>query len=88
MTTPETTKQDALGNPVVFGNKYGYSTDCSGWTQSVVGIAKKETAKYITLEVLEARRAVYSNNPELVQLDKRYVNVKAMKLFPLGDSDG
>ena len=75
-------KRDALGNPIIIGNRYGYSTDNSGWTRVVIGIAQKETKKGVTLKVVEARRGLYDDPPEPVGT-RQTVNCKAMKLFPV-----
>lgn len=35
---------DALGDPIVIGHPYGYSTSAGGWSKTVVGIVTKITS--------------------------------------------
>ena len=79
----KTNINDGLGNPIIFGKFYGYSTDNSGVTQSVVGKANKFTPSgMVQLSVIHALKGLWMDEPEIVKL-KKTVSVKSMKLFPI-----
>ncbi len=76
--------KDGLGHEVVMGTIYGYSTDSSGITTSVIGKAVKFTPTgSVTLEVVQALTGVWMNEPHPKKFDKKTVRVKPMKLFPI-----
>ena len=77
-------KLDALGNKIIFGRSYGYSTDQGGSTEINIGIVESITPKgYITI-LLKRRISQYTTNGERHEnlLEKRTF-VKPIKLFPL-----
>lgn len=79
-------KRDALGNAIVVGNRYGFSTDSNGVTQVTIGTATKETEKFVTLQIEVVKRGLYSDLPKPVEQSRKTVNCKAMKLFPVMDN--
>jgi len=77
-------KLDALGNEIIFGRSYGYSTEQNGITEINIGIVESITPKgYITI-LLKRRISQYTTNGERHEnlLEKRTF-VKPIKLFPL-----
>lgn len=77
-------KLDALGNKIIFGRSYGYSTDQGGSTEVNIGTVESVTPKgYITI-LLKRRISQYTTNGERHEnlLEKRTF-VKPIKLFPL-----
>jgi hypothetical protein len=76
-------KKDALGNDVVMGQTYGFSRNSNGFTTSTVGVAVKETKRFITLRVLRHTRALYDDDPKIEPIEKPTVNTRAAGLFPL-----
>lgn len=50
---------DALGNPLVVGDRYGYCKQSSGFTTVVTGILSKVTDKYATLAVSTRQRSLW-----------------------------
>lgn len=77
-------KLDALGNKIIFGRSYGYSTDQNGITEINIGTVESITPKgYVTI-LLKRRISQYTTNGERHEnlLEKRTF-VKPIKLFPL-----
>ena len=77
-------KLDALGNKIIFGRSYGYSTDQNGTTEINIGTVESVTPKgYITI-LVKRRISQYTTNSERHEnlLAKR-TSVKPIKLFPL-----
>ena len=77
-------KLDALGNKIIFGRSYGYSTEQNGITKINIGIVESITPKgYVTI-LLKRRISQYTTNGERHEnlLEKRTF-VKPIKLFPL-----
>lgn len=77
-------KLDALGNKIIFGRSYGYSTEQNGITEINIGTVESITPKgYITI-LLKRRISQYTTNGERHEnlLEKRTF-VKPIKLFPL-----
>ena len=77
-------KLDALGNKIIFGRNYGYSTDQGGCAEVNIGTVESVTPKgYITI-LVKRRISQYTTNSERHEnlLEKR-TSVKPIKLFPL-----
>ena len=77
-------KLDALGNKIIFGRSYGYSTDQNGITEINIGTVESVTPKgYITI-LVKRRISQYTTNGERHEnlLEKR-TSIKPIKLFPL-----
>jgi hypothetical protein len=77
---------DALGQPIVFGTKYGYSSSKSGIGQVVVGVALRETKTKITLDVISRTVYCYGKLHEKNEfLPGQSVSVHSYHLFPVKD---
>ena len=77
-----TSHHDALGNEIVLGNIYGWSTNRTGWTKVVTGKAVNFTPKGVTLETLTAIEALYDNDPKPIKI-KSKVTCRGLNLFPI-----
>lgn len=81
--------QDALGNDIVLGNKYGYSNSTSGRQTVVVGVATKVFAGKFkaTLAVEDRKNFLYGEQyePHVWADDKpsKTVTVLGCHLFPV-----
>jgi hypothetical protein len=74
---------DALGNPIVIGNVYGYSRSQNGCNSIHIGEAIKETKTgLLTMKVLHTRTG-YSNKTEPVEPPARTVSIKPVLIFPV-----
>lgn len=76
-------KTDALGNPLIIGQTYGYSRSDNGVTTVRIGKLIRVTEKQVSLEVTESKRALYSNDLEKSSLTNFVISVKANGLFPV-----
>ena len=76
-------KKDALGNPIIIGNTYGYSQNQNGVTYVRIGKAIKETNQKITLKVEESKTGIYNNELKNNPLQKDHISVKSNMLFPI-----
>lgn len=84
----EINTKDALGNPIVMGKTYGYSTDSNGFTRSTIGNVTKINPENgnISLKVIKSVRGLYFDEPDEKGKAKS-VSVKSMKLFPINAND-
>lgn len=75
---------DALGNEIVMGASYGYSTTSSGITKVVLGVADSVTKTgYLSLIVTKATQYIYGGSPKLIEYEKKKVSVNSCNLFPI-----
>lgn len=75
--------KDALGNPIVIGNIYGYASNHNGFTHIVVGKAKN-VKKKVSLEVISFKRSLYNHVPEdETQEHGKTITTRAINLFPV-----
>ena len=77
-------KLDALGQPIIEGNLYGYSTQDGGWIKTTVGRAVRETTKGVTLQVVSRRRHLYGNETT-VSATSDSVNATSALMFPVAE---
>lgn len=79
---------DALGQPIIIGDTYGYSDTSSGFTYVVIGKAKKITEKgFVTIQAILKKTQLYMNE---VEIDHKYgasCSVKPLKLFKIKDGE-
>lgn len=77
--------KDALGNDVVLGDKYGYSTSSSGNAMVVVGIARKFTPQKVALEVTNRRFFLYAEETPTPTYRNcaDVVHIASFHLFPV-----
>ena len=77
---------DALGQPIVFGTKYGYSTSSSGRSDVVVGVASHETKTKVTIDVISRTEYMYGKLYKTNDfLPSQSVSVRSYHLFPVKD---
>lgn len=74
---------DALNQPVVLGQKYGYSTNSSGFTTVTLGTAVRLTEKKVTLQDLTVRRFLYGGEVDQWKEVPKSVSVQSCHLFPI-----
>lgn len=79
---------DALGNEIIMGQLYGYSTSSDGHDRTVVGRAVKFTPKnLLSLSVEKVQNFLYGQPFEKTwSQDSDKVNIRAYKVFPVKDS--
>jgi hypothetical protein len=76
--------KDALGRNLVIGKTYGYSRSDNGVTTVKIGKLVKINERLVSLEVSDAKTAVYSNELENDRFAKKAtVSIKANGLFPV-----
>ena len=76
---------DALQQPIIIGNTYGYSTSANSIISVVVGTAIKVTPTgNITLTVISRRKYLYGEElPKKQNLSSNTVNLHPCHLFPV-----
>lgn len=77
---------DALGNPVVIGQKYGYSQQSNGSVMVVTGIVEKFNDLKATLKDVEERKGMWGSITNPFTFEKRKRAVNACHLFPILDA--
>ena len=78
--------KDALGNEIVLGNNYGYSTSSSGNAMVVIGTAEKLTPQKVAIKVTSRRFFLYAeetDSPTYRNLAE-VVHIASFHLFPVG----
>jgi hypothetical protein len=73
---------DALGNEVIIGRRYGYATSKNGINEVVTGTALSVKEKRVTLSGIQESRGVYGEVGEFVPKD-RSRSVHACNVFPI-----
>lgn len=75
--------KDALGNKIIIGGCYGYSTCNNGITRTVIGLVVNETSKRVTLKVVFAYESLYGNfEMEHCKIHNN-VSIYGFRLFPV-----
>lgn len=74
---------DALGNPIEIGKKYGYSRNESGFSFVRIGKITKINEKTVTMLVEISKRSLYSLPFENMPLDKKSIAIRSDMLFPV-----
>lgn len=74
---------DALGNELVLGAKYGYSSRDGGWVNTGVGTLESIGEKRVTLHMTEQRSFLYGEICDRSWSTKPIVTVQSCILFPL-----
>lgn len=76
--------KDALQNDVVLGARYGYSTNSSGITTVVIGVAEKLTTQKVTLAIESRRSFLYGEIYDSSWTSPaRTTSVHSCHLFPV-----
>ena len=78
---------DALGNPIVFGKTYGYSTNSSGISKTTIGSAVKftKTGK-VTLNIVQVKKFLYDeaiDSTSCIVTPAEQVSMRGFMLFPV-----
>lgn len=75
--------KDALGNEIVFGEKYGYSSNHGVMTSVKIGIAIKFTPKGLLTMTVEINKKAAYNEELTLSHDHKMISVKPACLFPI-----
>ena len=73
---------DALGNPIVIGRRYGYSISKNGINEVITGTALSWSDKRVTLSSIQEARGLYGEVGEFVA-KTRARSVHGCNLFPI-----
>ena len=74
---------DALDNPIVIGNVYGYSTSKGGWARTVVGVAVGITPTgRVSLNVTRAQTFLYGEKSDYNPGGEKS-HIRSHMLFPV-----
>ncbi len=73
---------DAIGNPIIIGNTYGYATNSDGFTQVTIGTVTKINESKATVKPILVKRSLYCGEPKTLDKSK-LVSVQGMILFPV-----
>jgi hypothetical protein len=74
---------DALGNPIVIGNTYGYSQQQNGSVTIVIGTAEKAKDLKVTIGNAKSRSGVWGSISNDFTSETRKRSVNACHLFPI-----
>jgi len=75
---------DALGNPIVIGNTYGYSTSSSGFGKVTICEAVKINEKSVSVKPLQIREFLYGESLNRESEIGRNTSIQSYHLFPVG----
>lgn len=73
---------DAIGNPIIIGNAYGYATNSNGFTRVTIGTVTKINENKVTIKPIIVKERLYDGEPKTLDKSKG-VNVQGMILFPV-----
>ena len=76
---------DALGNELIMGNKYGYSSRDGSWVTTGIGILEAIGASRVTLRIIEHRTFLNGKQTDRGWTSKPAISVQSCILFPLKD---
>lgn len=74
---------DALGNMIILGQRYGYSQQSNGTVTIVIGIAEKVNELKVTLGAVQERRGLWGEINESFKPETRRRSVNGCHLFPI-----
>ena len=74
---------DALGNPIVLGQLYGYSQQNNGQVQIVIGNAEKVNELKVTLTNVQERKGMFGQINESFRPETRRRSVNSCHLFKI-----
>ena len=77
---------DAIGNPIVIGNTYGYSTNSNGFTRVTIGVATKINGNKVSIKPTLVKERLYDGKPETLNKSKT-LSAQGMILFPIHSTD-
>lgn len=78
--------KDALGYPIVLGDKYGCSTSKNGYIMVTVGLASKLNAKSVTIEPISQHRFLYGDPISLNGPISKSISIHPAHLFPIQEN--
>jgi hypothetical protein len=73
---------DALGDPIIIGETYGWSINNHGYTHVITGVAEKFTEKGVTIKVKTSIRCLYDDDPKPIKVKER-INLRGIGIFPI-----
>jgi|Laugrespbdmm15dd_1035085.scaffolds.fasta_scaffold03966_4 hypothetical protein len=74
---------DALGNPIIIGQQYGYSQQSNGHVTIIVGIVEKINELKVTLTNVQERRGLWGQITESFKQETRRRSVNGCHLFKI-----
>jgi len=78
--------KDALGNPIIIGNDYGYAFNKNGHNQVSIGkILRETTENKVTMRVYNSYHSIYNDNLKPEERKFFSVSVKSIMLFPINN---
>lgn len=78
---------DALGKPIRYGQRYGYSSSAGGVARTTVGVAINLTKTKVTLQVEEVKHFLYGEPFEKTwSEDAKTVSIRTHLVFPVNDA--
>lgn len=78
--------KDALGYPIVLGDKYGYSTSKNGYMMVTVGHARKLNMKSVTIEPISQHRFLHGEPISLNCPISKSISIHPAHLFPVQEN--
>lgn len=76
---------DATGNEIVMGGRYGYSNRSNGNVTIVIGYVVKINDDRVTLDGTVKGKTVYGDEIERDNSPQRKLSVMANTIFPIGE---
>lgn len=77
------TINDALGNPIIIGNRYGYTDLHNGIVKVATGIATEIKEQTVTLTEVQTVKGVFGVIKDSFEPSKQNRHVYGCKLFPI-----
>lgn len=78
--------QDAMNQPIVIGQMYGYTAVKGSFMTVVIGRARKLTEKKVTLDVTSRSMFIYGAPADGEPSGQKHVSIHSCHLFPVPDS--
>lgn len=76
--------QDALGNNIIIGNVYGYSTNKNGFSYVTIGEVVKINDKTVILKITYRKRALYDKEFKTDYVpNNAKATLRGYQLFPV-----
>ena len=61
---------DAIGNPIIIGNTYGYATNSNGFTRVTIGTVTKINENKVTIKPIRVQERLYDKEPKTLDKSK------------------
>lgn len=75
--------KDAIGNEIVVGKRYGYTTNSNGYSYSKVGIVEQIHPSGVTLKIIASWSSLYDKEMEAVPIEKKRISIRGKMLIPV-----